>query len=268
MATLDPMFDPAEREQIREQLTEKARSDAAVVAAAVVGSTATGGDRWSDLDLTFAVAPETTVEAVLARWTRDVVAKFGAAVLFDLPVGSTVYRVFLFPGALQVDLSFSPSAEFGARGPRFRLLFGKAVERPFGSPPSPEHTFGYGVHHAVRAHVCIARGQFWQAEYWLHQTRDYALTLACHRLGLDVSYARGYDALPPEVHAEYAGALVGTLADAELRRALAVAAAGLLREAGGIPSHALAETVARVRPMLAPICDPARTLPQSDRHPE
>ena len=260
MATSDPTpsptFDPAERERIRERLTAKAHADPDVAAAAAVGATAAGGDRWSDLDLTFAVSPTTTVEATLERWTRDVVNEFGAAPLFDLLVGSTVYRVFLLPGALQVDLSFSPAAEFGARGPRFRLLFGDAVERPFATPPSPEHTFGYGVHHAVRANVCIARGRFWQAEYWLHQTRDYALTLACHRLGLDVTYARGFDALPPEAHAEYAGALVGTLAEAELRRALAVATAGLLREAEGILAPALAESVARVRPMLASICGP------------
>ena len=109
------MFDLAERERIRERLTEKSRSDPDIVAAPAVGATATGGDRWSDLDLTFAVAPETTVEATLARWTRDVLAEFGAATLFDLPVGATVYRVFIFPGALQVDLSFAPATEFGAR---------------------------------------------------------------------------------------------------------------------------------------------------------
>src|SRR5215218_5848299 len=126
------MFDPEARRRIRELLTEKAWSDPAVVAAAAVGSTATDPDRWSDLDLTFGVAPGTTVEAILDRWTRDVTAEFGAAVLFDLPVGSTIYRVFLFPGALQVDLSFTPAAEFGARGPRFQLCSARQSNCRFG----------------------------------------------------------------------------------------------------------------------------------------
>jgi hypothetical protein len=250
------MFDPAERERIRERLTEKARSDPAVVAAAVVGSTATGPDRWSDLDLTYAVAEGETVPGVLERWTRDVVAEFDPAVLFDLPAGNSIYRVFLFPGALQVDLSFSPAAEFGPRGPRFRLLFGETVEMEWRSPLSPEYTFGVGVHHAVRTHLSIARGRLWQAEYLLHETRDHALTLACHRLGLNVDYGRGFDALPSAVLDGYTGALVNEIAETELRRALAVATAGLLREAAGISSSTLAETVACVRPMLNEICHP------------
>ena len=50
--------------------------------------------------------------------------EFDAVSLFDLPFLSTLYRVFLFPGSLQVDLSFTPGREFGALGPKFRLLFG------------------------------------------------------------------------------------------------------------------------------------------------
>jgi hypothetical protein len=39
-------------------------------------------------------------------------AKRHAAVhLFDLPFLSSLYRVFLLPGSLQVDLSFTPAAD-------------------------------------------------------------------------------------------------------------------------------------------------------------
>ena len=100
------MFCVEDRERIMEQLVERARSDPRVVAAAAVGSSAGGGDRWSDLDLTFGVAAGVPVEEVLADWTRTLETDFGAVVLFDLPVGSTIYRVFLLPGVLQVDLSF------------------------------------------------------------------------------------------------------------------------------------------------------------------
>jgi hypothetical protein len=246
------MFRIEDRERIKEMLIEKARSDPRVIAAAAVGSSAGGGDRWSDIDLTFGVADGMSVEAVLATWTQSLEAEFDAVVLFDLPVLSTIYRVFLFPGILQVDLSFTPTAEFGAWGPRFRLLFGEAVQPPRSDPPPSENMFGLGVHHAVRAHICIERGRPWQAQYWIQEARAKALSLACRRVGIDASYGRGYDDLPPEVRDGLAGALVGNLTVNELRRALAVVVAGLLREAGDTP-----EVVGRVRPMLEELCHPA-----------
>jgi hypothetical protein len=153
----------------------------------------------------------------------------------------------LLPGALQVDLSFGPAAEFGARGPRFRLLFGEAVEKPWAAPPSLEFEFGLAVHHAVRGYLCLERGRLWQAEYWISALRDHTLTLACLRRGLEASYGRGFDGLPAEVRDPLAASLVGELTADGLRRALAVATTGLLREAGNLSE------VERVRPMLAEI---------------
>ncbi len=246
------MFSPEDRERIREQFIEKARGDSHVVAAAAVGSSAGGEDRWSDIDLTFGVAEGVPVEVVLAPWTQSLEADFDAVVLFDLPVRSTIYRVFLLPGILQVDLSFTPAAAFGALGPRFHLLFGEVGQPPASAPlPWSDNLFGIGMHHVVRAHVCIERGRPWQAEYWIHEARDNALSLACRRLGLDVSHGRGYDQLPPEVREGFAGALVRDLTEDELRRALAVAAAGLLREA-----DAPAEVVAQLRTRVAELCRP------------
>src|SRR5438270_9318930 len=153
------VFSVRYRDQIRASILEKARTDSRLVSAAAIGASAEGGDRWSDLDLGFGVAKEAAVEAVLSDWTEALTSQFNAAVLFDLPFLSSIYRVFLLPGALQADLSFTPETDFGALGPRFHLLFGEAVERVRPSPPSPEHLFGLGVHHAVRAHVCIERGR-------------------------------------------------------------------------------------------------------------
>jgi hypothetical protein len=245
------MFSAEDRERIRELLVGKARADSRLVAAAAVGGSAARGDRWSDLDLTFAVADGMPVGAVLADWTQALRAECDAAVLFDLPVHSTIYRVFLFPGNLQVDLSFTPAAEFGARGPRFQLLFGAAVERPFAPPPSPEEIFGLGVHHAVRGHICIQRGRLWQAEYWIHGVRDQALALACCRLGLETTNGRGFDRLPSEILDRFAGALVRSVNAPELRRALAVATTGLLREASDLSSVS-----ERMRRELDEICRP------------
>ncbi len=66
------LFSIADRDRIRDRVLQVARSDARLVAGAVVGSLALGeGDRWSDLDLTFAVADDAPVAAVLEDWTRD-----------------------------------------------------------------------------------------------------------------------------------------------------------------------------------------------------
>ena len=225
------MFSVDDRDRVRDHVLEMAAIDPRVVAAAVVGGLAEGsGDRWSDLDLTFAVADAVPLSEVLDDWTRELATVFDAAHLFDLPTAASIYRVFLLPGSLQVDLSFTPAAAFGARGPRFRLLFGNAVDLPQAPPPSANDLFGLGVHHAVRARFCIERGRWWQAEYWISGVRDQALALACRRSGLAVAEGRGFDDLPADVLAPFEDALVRSLQPAELRRALASAVSGLLRE--------------------------------------
>jgi hypothetical protein len=233
------MFSVEDRDRIQDFVLQQAASDARVVAGAVVGSLAlTGGDRWSDLDLTFAVADDIPILEVLEDWTRRLVEELGAVQLFDLPSRATIYRVFLLPGCLQFDLSFTPASEFGASGPKFRLLFGNAVQIPFVQPPSAEELFGYAVHHALRARFCIERGRYWQAEYWIHEVRDFALNLACRRRDLPARNGRGYDNLPAEVRQVFLGALAVSLGRDELLRALGVAIEGLLEEADEVQEMA------------------------------
>ncbi len=239
------MFSVEERDRVRGGLLERAGADARIVAAAEVGGLAGGGDRYSDLDLTFGVADGSDLGAVLADWTRELAAELEAAHLFDLHAGPSVYRVFLLPGCLQVDLSFTPAGEFGALGPRFRLLWGEEHERAQPEEPTIEELLGLGAHHAVRALVCLEREQLWQAEYWLSGVRDEALALACARRGLPARYARGFDRLPPEVLGRLEGGLPGSLEPAELRRALGVAVRGLRREAEGV-SAAVDERLAEL----------------------
>jgi hypothetical protein len=227
------MFSEADRQRVHDRVLGWATSDPRVVAGAVVGSLAhLPGDRWSDLDLTFAVADGVPVQDILDDWSVRLAADFDAVRLFDLTSAGATYRVLLLRGGLQFDLSFSPAAQFGAIGPNFRLLFGSAVEKPFVEPPSADALFGYAVHHAVRAHACIQRGRSWQAEYWISAIRDNALSLACRRLGLPAHYGRGFDALPDDIRRRCEGALVRSLDGHELSRALKCAVDALLREAG------------------------------------
>jgi len=234
------MFTVKDRDQLREHVLQLASNDKRVVAGAVVGSLALNeGERWSDLDLAFGVADQFSIHDVLEEWTSDLVEEFNAAHLFDLPSGASVYRVFLFPGCLQFDLSFTPATKFGASSPRFKILFGNAVEGPFAAAPSAQELFGYAVHHAVRARFCIERGRYWQAEYWISGVRDYALCLACRRRGLPAQYGRGYDLLPSEVHDLFKDALVTSLEGGELLRALKAAVEGLLCEAQDVKEMAM-----------------------------
>lgn len=227
------MFTIADRDRVRDHVLHLAEADPRVVAGAVVGSLARGeGDRWSDLDLTFGVTDEVPVQAVLEDWSRDLVASFAAIHLFDVPSGAFLYRVFLLPGCLQLDLSFAPAAGFGARGPSFRLLFGRATPEPPVPPRSTRETLGYAVHHALRARFSIERGRPWQAEYWISAVRDLALGLACRRCGVPDAYGRGFDDLAPEERQRFETALVSSLERDELRRSLRVAVEALLAEIG------------------------------------
>lgn len=245
------MFTVEERARVRERLVELARADERIESAAEVGSSALGGgDRWSDLDLTFGLAEGASMEVVLADWTARVQREFDALVLFDLPFRSSIYRVFLLPGSLQVDLSFTPGPEFGAHGRGFALLFGVAARHDEVPRPAPRDLLGVGVHHAVRGRICIERGRVWQAEYWISAVRDHALSLACLRHGLEPELGRGFDRLPADVRERAAGAIVRSLEPPELLRALREAVDALLREADGVHEDA-PRLEAELRALLA-----------------
>jgi hypothetical protein len=72
--------------------------------------------------------------------------------------------------------------------------------------------------------------RLWQAEYMISGVRDHALALACIRHGLPAIHGRGVDRLPPEVTAQFEGALVQQLSSAELSRAFLVAIDGFRAE--------------------------------------
>ncbi|HKW58351.1 MAG TPA: nucleotidyltransferase domain-containing protein [Candidatus Dormibacteraeota bacterium] len=243
--TSSPVFTVEQRDALRDRVLRLAKQDERVVAGALVGSLAVdgGGDRYSDLDLTFGIDGRAAVAAVLDDWTRTLGDEIDAVRLVDLERDPITYRVFLLADALQFDLSMSPAAEFRPAGPRFRLLFGETApaEPKAGKPPAagglfiPTPTnatdlFGWGVIYALHARACIERGRVWQAEHYVGAVRDHALSLACLREGRTAAQARGYDELSPETLARFAGAHVGAVQAEPLRAALAAAVGALLRE--------------------------------------
>lgn len=240
------MFSVSDRNNLRDHVLKLAAADSRVEAGAVVGSLAlSNGDRWSDIDLTFSVSDEYSIYDVLEDWTGNIVKEFNAVKLFDLPSGTSIYRVFLLPNCLQFDLSFTPVSSFGASGPKFKLLFGKSIEKPVPQPPSAQSLFGYAVHHALRARFCIERRRYWQAEYWISETRNYALHLACLQRSLPANQGRGFDDLPVDVLNIFRYSFVSELTRDELLRALGCVVNGLLQD-----NEAVQELSASVKPQL------------------
>jgi PAS domain-containing protein len=236
------VFTVEQRDALCERVLRLAEGDDRVVAGAAVGSLAVDdGDRFSDLDLTFGIADHVPVNEVLDDWTSRLIDELGAVRLADLERGPTIYRVFLLPDALQLDLSMTPAVLFRPAGPRFRLLFGETgtgepeVPVPPGDLFIPTQTvagdlFGWGVIYALHARACIERRRLWQAEHYVGAVRDHALSLACLRHGLPAVQGRRYDDLPAETLARFEATHVGAVEPAALRAALAASLQALIHE--------------------------------------
>ncbi|HYP21893.1 MAG TPA: hypothetical protein VEY08_17620 [Chloroflexia bacterium] len=224
------MFTIAQRDHLRDYILDIARADPRVTAGALTGSMALDAvDERSDVDVAVGIAEGTSLEAVLDDWTGALDREFGVLHYWDLPFRSSLYRVFLLPGGLELDIGLSPQHDFGPRGPRFRTLFGTTRQQE-SSPPAARYLIGLCWHHVFHARSSIERGKPWRAEYWISALRDHTLALACLRLGEEHSEARGVDRLPTAVTEPLAEALVRSLNDTELRRALAVATRSFITE--------------------------------------
>lgn len=229
------MFTVEEREAARAFVLKMASDDSRVTAGAVVGSFArSAADRWSDLDLTFAVADDVPLDGVVGDWTRQLEAALDGVPLWDLQVRGRTYRVFLLRGCLQVDLSFTHASQFRPAGPAFALLFGHAGPTDAPPPPTPDHFFGLGVVQALHGRRSIERARYWQAEQAISQVRECALSLACLQRGLDPSHGRGFDDLPADTLAPVAATLVASVEPDRLRAALGSAVHLLLGQAADV----------------------------------
>lgn len=225
------MFTIEEREALRREIISAARADPRITGAAITGSASMGNeDRWSDVDLAFGVREGSEVETTLADFSRRMYSDHHALDHLDVIRGSWIYRVFLLPNTLQVDLAFAPAADFGARAPTFRLAFGSALENPQVTPAPVHELIGLAWIYALHTRSSIARARFWQAEYMISAMRDQVLALACVRYGLPASEGRGMDALPSDVTVPLRDALVRSLDSQELLRAFRVVTSSLVRE--------------------------------------
>jgi hypothetical protein len=225
------LFSSHQREQLRADLVAQAHADSRITAAAHLGSAALDQlDPWSDIDLALSLAPDADPDQVLADWTTRLYSGHAAVAHYDIRRGTILYRVFLLASTLQIDLSFWPSAEFRAIGPKFRLIFGAAAD-PLPAPlPDSKDLIGMAWLYALHVRSSIARARLLQAEYMLSGMRDNVLALMSKRHGVDPVQARGLDDLPAEQRLQAAECLARSLEPAELKRAFQLTVDALLEE--------------------------------------
>jgi hypothetical protein len=224
-------FTLEQRAAAQERVIALARADKRISGGGITGSTATGtDDRWSDIDLAFGVRPDADRDAILAEWTALLAGDLGVIHHWDLHHGVTLYRVYLLPGGLELDIALAPAAHFGARSEKFQPIFGESASFASQPPPSMDELVGWGWLHALSTRTAIVRGRPWAALHWIDALRDQALALACRRAGEAIDHARGFDRLPRQDLAKYEAALVRAIDPDELRRALGANVALFLDE--------------------------------------
>lgn len=213
------VFTPQERDRLRQSLIEEARQDSRITAAALVGSVATDTeDRWSDIDLALRLAPGHLPGDVALSWTGLLRDTYGAIAHTDVWSASTLYRVFLLPSSLQVDVSFWPDQEFRAAGGPISLAFGEANDPAPPGPDPSDKLVGMAWLYALHVRSSIARRRGLQAVSMLNGMREQVVSLACLRLGLPAYQGRGVDRLPDALKRDLEATLARTTAAAEIAR--------------------------------------------------
>lgn len=241
------VFDPRERDDLRDRLIAAARDDERITAAAVVGSGARDDeDAWSDIDLALRLSDGLEPDDVVGDWTTRMYKTAGAVDRLDVWSGTTLFRVFLLGSSLQVDLSFWASETFAASGSSFRLLFGEANDPRPPRASAPTVLIGMGWLYALHARSSIARARALQALYMINGVRDQVVELACVRHGLSAHQARGVDDLPASLRLTLTETVVRGLDGSELRRAFVASVDALLEEAQQID----ADRERRIRAVL------------------
>lgn len=191
------MYSIQDRNYVQNLIIELSKNDTRITDCAIVGSESVGeNDKFSDIDLTFGVKNDINISQILNEWNDLMSERFDANVLFDLPYEESIYRVYLLPNALQVDLSFTPHKNFGAITTRFKLLFGQSSEREQKRPPELPNVFGYCVLYALKSRCSTERKKYRQSFHYLNELRNNLMILKCLTLKTNPFDGRSYDELP------------------------------------------------------------------------
>lgn len=239
-----------QRAELRDWLVDLARADDRVSAAAVVGSGADGSeDGWSDIDLALRLAPGQDPMVIAGSWAQRLDERVQPVGRLDIWSTGALYRVFILPDTLQVDMSFWPDERFAAYGPKFRLVFGEA-NAAVSTPVRPAaQVLGMAWLYALHVRSSIARGSVWQSVYMINGVRDHVVELACLRYGLPSAQGRGADDLPFDLRSLLKLTLPQTTEAVELRRCFGALVPLLVSEAHHVDpqgAQALADVLAEL----------------------
>ncbi|WP_299903316.1 hypothetical protein [uncultured Aquimarina sp.] len=231
------MYSKKDRIEVQEAIINFAKSDSKIIDCAIVGSESVGNDdKWSDIDLTFGYENEADANQVLREWSKMMSESFDANRLFDISYKESLYRVFLLPNGLQVDLSFTPSKYFGAITDKFKLIFGQEKEREFKSLPEINLIAGYSILFALKTRTSIERENYWQAEYYLSKCRENVMVLKCLKESKNPFDGRSFDNLPNDFLRQMQNCLLIELSRVNLRTSLKNLIQILIKELSSINS--------------------------------
>ena len=232
------MFTPDDRERVLEKVLDLARADHRLDAAVLTGSLGSGKeDRWSDIDIAFVVSEVETCPQVTGDWVDLCEGQFDVAHRYEIAFGTTLVRGFLLRDGLELDLAFTPAADFVVWGP-VRVMFDRsgsatrAAEQPQAWAITPDWSgeAGFGWHDVVHACAAANRNRPWQAIFYLQRVRNRTLALASQRHGHDAEEFKHVDDLPENERDPLLESLVGNLDQTSLIAAIEVATNGFVTE--------------------------------------
>ena len=164
-------------------------------------------------------------EAVAGDWIERMYRELPVAHHYRTAFGTTVVPGFLLENGLEVDLAFTPSAEFSVWAP-VRVAFDRtgvatrAAETPESWSPTPDWSgeAGFAWHDVLHACVAANRGKPWRSLYYLQRVRNRTLVLASERHGFDSDEFTHVDELPATDRDPLLGSLVSDLERTSLLR--------------------------------------------------
>lgn len=232
------IFSADDREAVLSRVLELGEADHRLEAAVLTGSIGSdSADRWSDIDVAFVVSDTESCEMIAEDWKEGCYRSLPVAHHYETAFGTTLVRGFLLDNGLEVDISFTPSAEFTVWSPvsvvfdrRGRTTQIAAVPEEWVPTPDWQGQAGFAWHDVLHACVAANRNKPWQSLFYLQRIRNRTLALASERRGIDADEFKHVDELPAAELEPLTASLVNDLSAASLIEAIDVATRAFLDE--------------------------------------
>src|SRR5215207_506483 len=163
------LFTPEEREMTAEQVSCLLGNDSRINGVVVVGSLASGGDRWSDIDIEVVVGDDEELLVVAADWVGNLYELLPVVHHFETAFGDTLVRGFLLENLLELDLAFDQAGSLSIWSPA-KVIFDRtgrvadaanahAQDDPYAQDLAGEA--GFVWHDVLHACTAVRRSRLW-----------------------------------------------------------------------------------------------------------